>query len=70
MKFYVRRFVGSLLALPIVFGAYIIGTTALAGLSLGGGLDYSVLIPIGVVWVGFATFAPEVWRFVNRISAP
>jgi ABC-type transport system involved in cytochrome c biogenesis permease component len=70
MKFYVRRFIASLLAVPIVFGVYILGTTVLAGLSSGGGLDYSVLIPLGAVWVGFVTFAPEVWRFVNRVSTP
>ena len=67
MKFYARRFIASLLALPIVLGAYLLFVALLAGFSVGGGFDYTVLYPIAIVWVGAITFAPDFWRFVNRL---
>jgi hypothetical protein len=68
MKFYVRRFIASLLALPIVLGAYLLLVGLLATLTVGGGFDYTVLYPIAFVWVGAITFAPDFWRFVQRVS--
>jgi hypothetical protein len=68
MKFYVRRFIASLLALPIVLGAYFLFVALLAGFSVGGGFDYTVFYSIAFVWVGAVTFAPEFWRFVQRVS--
>lgn len=68
MKFYVRRFIASLLTLPIVLGAYFLFVALLAGFSVGGGFDYTVLYPIAFVWVGFVTFAPQVWRFTEKVS--
>jgi hypothetical protein len=67
MKFYVRRFIASLLALPIVLGAYFLFVALLAGFSVGGGFDYTVLYPIAFVWVVLFTIAPDFWRFVNRM---
>lgn len=68
MKYYVRRFIASLLALPIVLGAYVLFVALLAGFTVGGGFDYTVLYPIAFVWVGAITFAPEFARFVNRLG--
>jgi hypothetical protein len=73
MKFYVRRAVVGLVAVPLVAGAYLLGYALLVGAGAGASSNASEVWATGL-WIGglsavFLTFAPQVINLARKVSA-
>lgn len=71
MKFYIRRAVAGIVAMPVIAGTYFVGYLALVGFGAESGLfpveAWNNGILIGAVCAVALVFAPNLDKFISKI---